>query len=356
MKYLSTTVKGIEDLAAKEIEGYGGRIDKILPGKVVYEGDDNLFYVLNYNGKKINRVVQLLGIGEISNLEDIKEIVRSTDIPYGRYSLGVRTERTGHHEFRSIDVSAAVGEVLLELNPEARVNLDDPDVPIMAWVIDDLFMFGVDTTGRSLHRRGYRVAKHPASLNPVIASAMVSLSEWKGGIFADPFCGSGTVLIEAYHLKRKVPNIFRDFHFIRLPWFDNSVWMEIKEKYSGFSGSEPELLGIDENSRFIEAAIKNAEQARVRMRCMVGDAREMYRYVGNVSSIVTNPPYGLRMGNRKKVYSLYEQFAEMLEEYFSGITFVVITPISKFEHYFTVIEKRDILYGDLHAWLYKMKI
>ncbi len=355
MIYLSTTIRGLEDIAAREIESFGARVVDVLEGKVVYEGPEDLFYLLNYAAKKINRVVILLARGEVESLEDIRRIADDVDIDIGGATFGVVTERRGEHGFTSIEVSRLIGEVFLNKNPGAKVNLDDPDVPVMAWVLGSTFLLGIDTTGPSLHRRGYRVAKHPAALNPVIASAMVELSRWKDSI-VDPFCGSGTILIEAYHARRRVPNVFRGFHFTRLPFFNPDVWGEIKEKYRGPRGPEPRLIGIEKNPKYIRSSLTNAEKAMVKISVVQGKAEEMHRYVSEAPYIVTNPPYGLRIGSKKEIFRLYEKFAEELEEHFSGSVFVVITPHRKFEHYFTVVEKRDILYGDLHAWIYKMKV
>ncbi len=355
MLYLSTTIRGIEDIAAREIEKLGARVVRVMEGKLLYEGNEDLFYVLNFLAKKINRVVIVLGYGHVERLDDIKRIAESSDVNVRSSTFAVSTERRGEHDFTSIDVNRLLGDIILQKNPGSRVNLNDPDVPILAWVLDNFFVFGIDTTGPSLHRRGYRIAKHPVALNPVIASAMLDVSSWENSVI-DPFCGSGTILIEAYHQVRKVPNKFREFQFLRLPFFDSERWSEIKERYGSAKGKEPHLVGIEKNPKYIEFARTNAERAEAKILVMQGRAEELHRYVSDVPYIVTNPPYGLRMGSKKDVFQLYEKFAEELEEHFSGSIFVVITPHRKFEHYFTVLEKRDILYGELHAWLYKMKI
>ncbi len=352
--YLSTTIHGIEDIAAEELGKLGAKDFHLLEGKIVYRGDDDLFYRVNYFSKTVNRVVILFAFEEFENLNDIKRLVMNSEI-YISGTFGVVTERRGKHNFTSMDVSAAIGEAILNKCPDARVNLNNPNTKVLAFVKDNLFMFGIDTTGTSLHRRGYRIKKHPAALNPVIAAAMIRLSGWKDGILLDPFCGSGTIPIEAYHSFKRMPNIFRDFAFKNLSIFSEEKWEKIKSERK-LRKSEPRIVGIDKEEKYVRCAIENARKARAKITFMKGLAQEIHKIVDEMDFIVTNPPYGLRMGNRRKVFKLYEEFAEELENHFSGLIMVVITPLSKFEHYFQVLEKRNILYGELHARIYKLKI
>ncbi len=352
--YLSTTIRGIEDVAAEELKTLGARDIRVLEGKVVYRGDDELFYRVNYFSKTVNRVVVLFAFEEFEDLNNIKRIVMNSEICISG-TFGVVTERRGTHDFTSIEVSAAIGEAILDKCPNAEVNLNNPDTRVWAFVKNNLFMFGIDTTGISLHRRGYRIKKHPAALNPVIAAAMIRLSRWRNGVLIDPFCGSGTIPIEAYHSFKRVPNMFRDFSFRNLPMFNEETLRKIINERK-LKKSEPIIIGIDKEEKYIQYATENAHKARAKITFKRGLAQEMHKIVDHADFIVTNPPYGLRMGNRKKVFKLYEEFAEELENYFSGAIMVVITPIRKFEHYFHILEKREILYGELHARIYKLKI
>ncbi len=354
MLYLSTTIKGLEDVAKKELHNLGAQNFKVLEGKVIYEGDENLFYYINYRAKTVNRVVILYAMEDFKKLEDIKRIVLNSEMCF-HGTFGVDTERHGKHDFTSMDVNVIVGEALLEKCPDTKVNLNDPNVRVLTWVLDDLFLFGIDTTGISLHRRGYRIRKHPTSLNPVIAAPMIQISGWKKGTLVDPFCGSGTIPIEAYHRFKGIPNIFRDFAFLRLPLFNEEIWQEVKEKIKIKKG-EPEIYCLDINKKFLQDAKQNASKANAKILFVSGNAEELHRYVGNVNYIITNPPYGLRMGNKRRVFKLYENFARELEEHFSGAIMVVITPHRKFEYYFDVLEMRDVLYGELWARIYKLKI
>ena len=354
MLYLSTTIKGLEDVARNELRDLGAKDFKIMDGKIVYQGDNELFYRLNYRAKTVNRVVILFAMKEFENLQDIKRIVLNSDICF-EGTFGVSTERHGKHSFTSVEVNAIIGEAILKKCPYTKVNLNNPEVQILAWVIDNLFLFGMDTTGVSLQRRGYRTRKHPTALNPVIAAAMIRISEWKKGVLVDPFCGSGTIPIEAYHKFKRIPNKLRDFAFFKLPFFSEEVWKRVKENFKTRK-EEPDIYCLDIKSNFIQNAMQNASMAGANIICKKGKAEKLHRYIQDANFIVTDPPYGLRMGNKRKILKLYEEFARELEEHFSGTIMVIITPYKKFEYYFNALEIKNILYGKLRARIYKLKI
>ena len=356
MRFLATTVYGLEDLASQEIRSFGAKINSIFPGKVIFEGDDELIYLLNYSAKTIFRVVILLGMGEVENLEDIKKIVKEGDFQI-RGTFGVESKRRGEHDFTSMDISATVGEIILKKSSSAKVYLDDPQTKILCWLDQNLFYYGIDTTGESLHRRGYRVYQHPAPINPVLASLMLRFSGWHGDILVDPFCGSGTILIEAYHNYNHMPNLFRDFRFRRLELYDEDRWKEIKMKENRkIKKRELELIGVERFRKHVEGAKLNAKKAGVNIRCMVGYAENLHSYVNYAPHIITNPPFGLRIGSKKKIFRLYEEFARELEEYFTGSELTIIMPSTKFEAYFHILEKREVLYGNLRVNAYRFWI
>ena len=356
MEFLSTTVKGLEDIASKEIASLGGKVLKQEEGKVYFSGPEELIYVLNYASKTVFRTVILIGEGTVHSLEDIRKFVETLDISFSG-EFEVRTKRKGTHSFTSMDVNAVVGEMLLKKCPNTKVNLSAPEIRVLCWLEDDKFVMGFDTTGESLHRRGYRVYQHPAPLNPVLAALLIRWSGWRGETLVDPFCGSGTVLIEAHHSYNRVPNKFRNFIFHNLPFYSKNEWTAIKNKYDSREKKvKLSLVGIEKFQKHIEGAQKNLHKAGVDAHLYKGLAEKMHLYVSHADYIITNPPFGLRIGSKKKIFRLYENFAEELENHFSGTQFVLITPYTKFEHYFDVLEKREIMYGDLPVKAYRFKI
>ncbi len=354
MDFVSTTINGFEDISAKEISQIGGKIEKIMDGKIIYSGDEDLIYRINYTSKHVYRTAVLLGMGKVESMNDIRNIVRKSDIDISNFE--VKMEKKGNFKLREDKIESAITEEILKRNSKAKL-IASPNVKILCYLEDNIFLFGIDTTGEGLNKRGYQIYHHPAPLNPIIASLLVDWSGWKKEKLVDPFCGSGTILIEAHHLRNRIPNKFRDFSFKRLPFYSEEKWMKIKKYYDGkIKNRNLDILGIDSNERHIEGCRKNSQNAGAKINCIHGYAERLHAYVSNVSFIITNPPYGLRVGSKKKIFSLYEKFAEELEEHFSGCNFVVMTPYSKFERYFDIMEKREFLYGNLDVFAYKIKI
>jgi len=354
MLFLSTTVHGLEDIAAREIEKFGARILELRSGKVIYEGKEELVYKLNYRAKRIFRVAVILSMGKIADLEDTRKFVKDVDFCINN-TFAVRTKRRGKHNFTSMDVNAVVGEEILRKCPNAKVNLDEPDLTFLCWVDNDNFIFTLDTTGESLHRRGYRVYQHPAPINPVLASLMLDFAGWKGERMVDPFCGSGTIPIEAYHNYNRIPNKFRTFDFSKLPFSNEDLWNSIRKEIKE-RDRRLDLYCIEQFKKHVKGCKLNARNAGARFFCLQGNAENLHKFIDSTPFIITNPPFGLRIGSKRKIFKLYEDFAEELEQHFSGTILTLIIPYKKFEAYFEVLEKRDIMYGDLQTKIYRIKI
>jgi tRNA (guanine6-N2)-methyltransferase len=203
--------------------------------------------------------------------------------------FAVNAVRAGEHSYTSIDIARVVGEAILR-NAESEgvrlhVRLNSPQTIVEAHLIEDTFILGLSLSGgRSLHRRGVRVYDHPAALKPTLAYSMLRLAGARDGdTIVDPMCGGGTVAIEA-------------------------AWTFISSR----------IYCIDINRRHIEGARLNAGAARVagRIRFIVGDARRMHEILGkgSVDVVVSNPPYGIRMGSPATVRGLYREFIPSLKQ------------------------------------------
>ncbi len=331
MRFISPTIVGIEDLAAEEISRLGGKIERIEKGIVIYSGPEELFTRVNYFGKMVERVAIIIGEGEIEKESDLVKVIRC-DVCEGK-KINVKIEMK-NAKFRK-----------KELEIEARkLGNGEKEISLFLWLNGEKIIGAIDTTGEGLHHRGYRVFKHPASLNPILAAAMLKISGWKNE-FVDPFCGSGTILIEGYHQFKGIGNRFRKFQ----------NWEKYREIQEKMNKEEPEILGVEKEKRYVEGAKLNAKKAEAKVKIIRGDARFLSKYYSG-KQIITNPPFGLRMGNKKNVFSLYENFAKEMEENFEGSYLTMIIPHTKFENYFKIEEKREIKYGKLQGYIYKFKI
>lgn len=357
-----TTAPGLEDVSAEEVESFGFKVKEVRRGKgrVFLEGDELTVVKLNYLARTVERVLILLRFERFESLDDIYRIVRDIDFSFIKpdQSFAIRPSRVGEHDFTSLDVGRVAGQAVIDSYVESRgvrlkVNLDEPDVIIRVDVINDEIYVGLDTTGDyALHRRGYRIYDHPAPLNPVIASALVMLSQWKcDEILIDPMCGSGTILIESAMMCRNIPpqKLREDFQFTRIWGYEllERVKREVFE-----NDVDLNLVGIERFRKHLIGARMNSDRAGVldTIDYVQGDATRLCLKKGDV--IVTNPPYGLRIARKGMIEKLYEGF---LESASFASRLVVITAEHKILREkaerlgYRIEEERWVRYGGLNT-------
>ncbi len=354
---IASCTRGLEDICAREIERLGGRVKFCKIGRVFFEGSEELIYKICYCARTVEKLFLFLHKGLVSDLNDAYKVAREIELPFSMENLtfGVETHRVGRHDFRSIDVSAAVGKAIKE-KYDAKVYLDDPDVKFFCWLINDELTIAIDLTGTALHRRNYRVYQHPAPLNPCIASSLLYLAKFKQELL-DPFCGSGTILIEAALMLCNVPpGKFRKvgYRFERLPIYDKEKFEKIKEKASKKVKERKGLLiGIEKFQKHINGAIENARSAHVEnlIKFYCNDATRLHKLnLPKINLIVTNPPYGLRVANLRKIFELYEKFFKSLSKYNNNARLLFLCP---HELEIEGLRKlRSIMYGDLRTYIY----
>ncbi|MEM1640650.1 MAG: THUMP domain-containing protein [Acidilobaceae archaeon] len=292
--------------------------------------------------KSIHSVALLLSQKKVakslSGLDEIREAVcesKPWEFLLPNYTFAVEARRIGEgHSYTSIDVARAVGAAFQKCVAEVKsfvpeVRLNSPHVVLYAEINDDVFSFGIELTPeRSLHARRYRVYDHPASLKPTIAYGMLRLSKARDGEhIVDPMCGGGTIAIEAALLFESSP-----------------------------------VTCIDINREYLRGAMMNALMARVykRINFIRGDVTQLSSILGSevVDRLVTNPPYGLRMGDVRRSKELLEKFIpEAWKTLRSGGTLTLVTPYGQyvkkiaFETGFTLLEELEVYHGDLRIFL-----
>ncbi|HID09568.1 TPA: class I SAM-dependent RNA methyltransferase, partial [Candidatus Micrarchaeota archaeon] len=243
MELLLTTMVGLESVVLEEVrEDFGLRGERIRNGRVAVRGDLEDVVRLSYSGRTFERVMILLAVEEgVESLRDVYRAVRS--VPLSSYfgpemTFACRSDRMGEHPFTSLDIERTAGQAVVDHFLETtgrriRANLKDPDVIVRADLDGDVLYVAIDTTGyTALHRRGYRVYDHPASLNAALASAMIRVGGWREEeTLLDPFAGGGTIPIEAALYARRVPWFrFRGFLFERNGIVDPAVVRSVREE------------------------------------------------------------------------------------------------------------------------------
>ncbi|MEM4713848.1 MAG: THUMP domain-containing protein, partial [Candidatus Bathyarchaeia archaeon] len=235
LRLFATTVIGLEDIASKEVENLTGAKAEHDVGRIAFQASLEDIYLLNLKASTINKVFIELCKSTFEDLNDIYRIAKSLDYTWildAQQTFAIRSERIGVHNFTSMDVSRVAGQAVIDSFVNAtgkrlKVNLDEPDVEIYCLVRNNDFIMGINTTGVSLHKRGYRIYSHPAALKPTIASAMLRIGCWTPTkTLIDPMCGGATIPIEAALEAKNIPpnHLRRDFAFLKLKIFNQETF------------------------------------------------------------------------------------------------------------------------------------
>ncbi len=225
-------------------------------------------------------------------------------------------------------------------------------------IMNDQVSLYLDTTGPGLHKRGYRAVGNEAPLRETLAAAMVQLTRYRGReFFWDPFCGSGTIAIEAALIaKNRAPGLMRKFAAQSFPWIAPEIWDDLRReaKEKEFNGNY-HILGSDNDPRCVSLSMANARKAGVAdcIRFRDGDATKM-SLPTDTGILVTNPPYGQRMLEQQSAQRLYAALGRHLK-FANGWKKYIITSEPEFEHYFGKrADKKRKLYNGMIQCNYYM--
>ncbi|MGE8655330.1 MAG: THUMP domain-containing class I SAM-dependent RNA methyltransferase [Achromobacter sp.] len=292
----------------------------------------------NLYSRLATRILVQVAHAEISHEDDILELARDT--PWERWFGAEQTLRVDTSAIKSpvqslqycnLRAKDGICDRLRELEGE-RPSIDTvrPDARVHLFLTGHTATLYLDTSGESLFKRGWRLDKGDAPLRENLAAGMLALAGWDPAApLLDPFCGSGTILIEAAWIALGVPpGISRPFGFERLRGHDAYRWRDLKDDARAriLPQLETPLVGYDQDPQAIEFARNNAERAWLTadtIRFEVGDAREVQAPADH-GWIVTNPPYGERMATEQDA-NLWRDWAACLKRNFAGWQLHVIT-------------------------------
>ena len=343
-KAFTSTGPGLESIAAGELKALGIRGRQEIGG-VAFNADLKQLYESNLWLRTATRVLVRLGSFHASTFYELER--RAKKLPWAEFlppSGKVRVRVTCRKS--KLYHSDAVGERVLSAivgsasrviegnaeNTDASETMDasDDDTTtsrnseqlFVVRIVNDECEVSADSSGDLLHRRGYRQETAKAPLRETIAAAMVLASGWKGNEpLLDPMCGSGTIPIEAAMIARKMaPGLRRNFQFMNWAGFDAERWNRTLENaraaVTDFSG---EILGSDRDSGAVQAAARNAERAGVSenvrffAEAVSGSIAAIDDSARDSGWILTNPPYGVRVGESDDLRNLYAKLGSALK-------------------------------------------
>ena len=353
---LAKTFKGLEEVLARELIELGANDVQIERRAVSFRGDKSLLYRANLCLRTAIRI--LVPIKEASlRIPPKNKSLKPEDLLYetvkainwSKYmtvdstfaiDATVYSETFRNSRFVTYRVKDAIVDYWQEKeNKRPSVAVENPDIRLNVHIGNDQLTLSLDSSGESLHKRGYRVATTEAPISEVLAAGMLLMAGWNGqSDFYDPMCGSGTLLIEAALIARNIaPGIFRSsFAFENWPDFDADLWSDIYNDDSREREFTHRIYGSDASFYAIQQATKNIKSAGVQRDIELKQIRmeeiknpfplPIVEGQGGVPPLVVlNPPYGERLKSNKEMEDLYSAIGSTLKHQFAGSTAWIIS-------------------------------
>lgn len=326
---IAKTFQGLEEVLAQELTELGANNVQIGRRMVSFTGDKSMMYKANFCLRTAIRILKPIKHFEAKNADDVYEAVRKID--WSKY-LDLNTtfavdsvifsDEFRHSKFVAYKVKDAIVDYFRETTGERpNIRITNPDVKLNIHIAEDKCTLSLDSSGDSLHLRGYRVATVEAPINEVLAAGLIKLTGWQADSdFIDPFCGSGTFLIEAALMARNIyPGVFRkSFGFEKWKDFDAELLQDIFDDDSQEREFKHHIYGYDINVPTVDIALKNVRSAGVSDIVSV-EAQDFRKYKkqSEKAIIVTNPPYGERL-TPPDLLGLYQAIGKVLKNEFQG--------------------------------------
>ena len=338
MKYelIATATFGLEAVVRREIEKLGYEIIKTEDGKVTFEGDERAIVRSNLWLRSADRVLLKVAEFEARTFEELfqgtKKVAWERIIPVdGEFTVTCTTVKSQLHNppaIQSITKKAVVERMKMVYGFD-RFKETGAAHTIKATFLKDRVTLTVDTSGEGLHKRGYRVANVEAPMKETLAAALVQLSFFRPGrLLVDPCCGSGTIPIEAALIARNIaPGCNREFDAEKWHFIDSNIWKEERLLARDGQDTESRLYAYDINPKAVAAAKKNAEAAGVEdiIEFKRADVKSLRAPEGERGIIITNPPYGERIGEDDEIDGIFKALNRFARENPDWSLFV-ITP------------------------------
>ena len=338
-QYFATVARGLEDIAAAELKELGAK--EVVPTftGVSFQGDKKLLYTVNLWSRIIFRV--LVPIAKVKSFNS-QQLYRSVqEIDWSQYlhpdmSLAVnctgKNKQLNHSHFTALQIKKAIVD-WQQKHYGRRSDVDPkfPDLLVNAHIDNNRCTIGLDSSGTSLHRRGYRPAVGLAPLKESLAAALIRLTEWTPDItFYDPLCGSGTLPIEAtLKALNTAPGLYRDrFGFQSWLDYDETLWEQIVTEANNLQNFafDVSIIGSDRNADVLNQAKENARNCHVAdyIQFLQQDLSQITA-PAETGIILCNPPYGERLGNVAELEDLYKMLGDIFKQRFTGWTAYILT-------------------------------
>ena len=326
---IAKTFMGLEQVLAQELTQLGANNVQIGRRMVSFTGNKELMYRANFQLHTAIRILKPIAHFKASSADDMYEEVKKLDwdkyIEKGKtFSVDsvVYSEEFRNSRFVTYKVKDAIVDWFREKTGERpNISVTNPDIRLNIHIAEDNATLSIDSSGESLHRRGYRQETVEAPLNEVLAAGMILMSGWKGDCdFIDPMCGSGTLAVEAALIARNInPGVFRkEFAFEKWPDFDQELFDEIYNDDSQEREFTHHIYGYDVDIKAVNTATMNVKAAGLTKDVTIAQADfKDFKQPTEKSIIITNPPYGERIST-PNLLNTYKMIGERFKNAFKG--------------------------------------
>ena len=332
---LAKTMYGLEEILADELKNLGAQNIKIQNRAVSFKGDTGFMYKANLNLRTCLRILKPIQTFQAHNEKELyKNILKidwekyiTTESTFATHAT-TNSEVFNHSKYASLLVKDGIADYFRnKYDKRPNVDPENPDLTINLHINKHTCTVSLDSSGESLHKRGYKLDTIIAPMNEVLASGLILLSGWnKQDNFHDPMCGSGTLLIEAAMIAYNIPaNIFRNkFGFESWKDFDSELFEKIKDvsldKEVDFKGT---ITGGDNFQKAIRISRKNIENALMFENIKVKNEDFFETSIKENSFVIFNPPYGERI--ELGINEFYEKVGDSLKNNYKNCTVWIIS-------------------------------
>ena len=326
---VAKTFHGLEEVLAKELTELGASNIEIGNRMVAFTGDKALMYKANFCLRTAIRILKPIKHFQAKTADEVYDNIKA--IPWENYLDNTKSFAVDavvfsndfrHSKFVAYKVKDAIVDYFRDTTGERpSVRINNPDVLLNIHIAEDRCTLSLDSSGESLHRRGYRQEAVEAPLNEVLAAGMILMTGWKGECdLIDPMCGSGTIPIEAALIARNIaPGVFRkEFAFEKWVDFDQDLFDSIYNDDSQEREFNHKIYGYDNNPKANEIATRNVKAAGLSKEIILKlQPFQQFEQPKEKSIIITNPPYGERIST-DDLLGLYQMIGERLKHAFAG--------------------------------------
>ena len=366
MDIIVTTAFGTEGVTARELRDLGYEDITVDNGKIIFKGEAEDVVRVNMWLRTAARVLIRVGEFKALTFDDLFEGVKA--LPWDEWipedgCFPVNGKSVQSTLFSISDCQAITKKAIVEkLKQKYHCEYFDEtgvEYKIEVSLLKDVATLTIDTSGSGLHKRGYRDIVGESPLKETMAATLILIGYWKKGrIFVDPLCGSGTLPIEAAMIAKNIaPGLNRKFAAEKWQNFDPKIWSRAREEAQSLIDEDVPLtiFGSDINPKAVELANFHAEKAGVddcvsfkRMNVADFTSRDEYGF------IITNPPYGERLGDTKEVIALYRSMAKTFDK-LPTWSYGILTSYPEFEKVFgkRADKKRKLFNGQLLCQYYQ---